>query len=44
MDYYDAMTKDTIVVYEMSCHQLKDLSVAPKIAVFLNLYEEHLDY
>ena len=44
MDYYDAMTKDTIVVYEMSCHQLKDLTVAPRIAVFLNLYEEHLDY
>lgn len=44
LDYYDSMTDDTIVVYEMSCHQLCHNQVSPHIGVFLNLYEEHLDY
>ena len=44
LDSYGEVTKDTIVVYEMSCHQLAHLTVSPHIAVFLNLYEEHLDY
>lgn len=44
LDYYDSMTDDTIVVYEMSCHQLCHNTVSPHIGVFLNLFEEHLDY
>lgn len=44
LDYYDEIDDDTIVVFEMSCHQLKHTSVSPHVAVFLNLYEEHLDY
>ena len=44
LDYYDTITDDTIVVYEMSCHQLCHNTVSPHISVFLNLYEEHLDY
>lgn len=44
LDYYDEITDDTIVVYEMSCHQLAHSHISPHIAVFLNLYEEHLDY
>ncbi|MCR4754472.1 MAG: UDP-N-acetylmuramoyl-L-alanine--D-glutamate ligase [Lachnospiraceae bacterium] len=44
LDYYDEITEDTIVVYEMSCHQLAHSHISPHIAVFLNLYEEHLDY
>lgn len=44
LDYYDSMTEDTIAVFEMSCHQLCHNTVSPHIGVFLNLYEEHLDY
>lgn len=41
---YDEIRKDTIIVFEMSCHQLRDLQCSPHIAVYLNLYEDHLDY
>ncbi len=44
LDYYGQMTSDTIAVYEMSCHQLANARTAPHISVFLNLFEEHLDY
>ena len=44
LDYYDEVDENTIVVFEMSCHQLAHTKVSPHIAVFLNLYEEHLDY
>lgn len=44
LDYYNDVKEDTIVVFEMSCHQLNNVSVSPHVAVFLNLYEEHLDY
>ena len=44
LDYYDEAEGDSVVVLELSCHQLKDAKTAPHISVFLDLYEEHLDY
>ena len=44
LDYYGQIDGDTVVVYEMSCHQLAHTEVSPHIAIFLNLFEEHLDY
>ena len=40
----DDIADDAIVVFELSCHQLDHLRVSPHVAVFLNLYEEHLDH
>lgn len=42
-DYAAQMDENTIAVYELSCHQCQRLLVSPHIAVFLNLYEDHLD-
>ncbi len=44
LDYFAEINEDTIVVFEMSCHQLAHTKISPHVAVFLNLYEEHLDY
>lgn len=43
-DHYDSIDKDTVIVYEMSCHQLSTATVSPHAAILLNLFEEHLDY
>lgn len=44
LDYYDDITEDTIVVFEMSCHQLAHTKYSPHIALFLDFYADHLDY
>ncbi len=44
LDYFREVDEDTIVVFEMSCHQLAHAKRSPHVAVFLNLYEEHLDF
>ena len=40
----DSIEKDTIIVCEMSCHQLEYVQASPDIAILLNIYEEHLDH
>lgn len=43
-DIAEEMSEKTVAVCELSCHQLEYMTVSPKKAVFLNLYEEHLDH
>lgn len=43
-DEIDKLTEKSIVVLELSSHQLEFVKVAPNIAILLNLFEEHLDH
>ena len=43
-DILDELCEDSIVVAELSCHQLENIHRAPHIAVLLNLFQEHLDH
>ncbi|MBQ3318662.1 UDP-N-acetylmuramoyl-L-alanine--D-glutamate ligase [Candidatus Saccharibacteria bacterium] len=42
-DLVDKIDSDTIIVLELSCHQLEYLDASPNIAVLTNLYSDHLD-
>ena len=35
---------DTLIVFEMSAHQLEHVKHAPRVAVLLNIFPEHLDH
>lgn len=43
-DIADDVKENTVIVCELSCHQLEYMTVSPHTAVMLNLYEEHLDH
>ncbi len=38
------VTPDSIIVLELSSHQLENCSTSPRISVLLNLFQEHLDH
>ncbi|MFC2110824.1 UDP-N-acetylmuramoyl-L-alanine--D-glutamate ligase [Bacteroidota bacterium] len=40
----DKITNNTIIIFELSSHQLQYISKAPGISVLLNIYQEHLDH
>lgn len=44
LDIVPQITDDTLIVAELSCHQLQGIRRAPHIGVLLNLYQEHLDH
>lgn len=44
LDQLGEITSNTLVVFELSSHQLMDLNTAPPVAVLLNILPEHLDY
>ena len=43
-DILDDLRLDSLVVAELSCHQLENIHRGPHIAVLLNLFQEHLDH
>lgn len=43
-ELYEQITPETVIVLEIGVHQLEYNHISPKTAVFLNLYEEHLDH
>ncbi|MDR1725230.1 MAG: UDP-N-acetylmuramoyl-L-alanine--D-glutamate ligase [Bacteroidales bacterium] len=44
LDKFYQIEKDTVIVAELSAHQLEKITVAPKYAILLNIFQEHLDY
>lgn len=44
LDIAEGIGEDTVVVAELSAHQLEYTDASPHIAIMLNLYQEHLDH
>ncbi len=40
----DQIKPETIIVFELSCHQLEFIQASPHVAILLNLYQEHFDH
>ena len=43
-DAVEQIELDSAVVFELSSHMLQTATVSPHVAVFLNIFPEHLDY
>lgn len=43
-DIVEELDEDSLVVAELSCHQLEVLRRSPHVGVLLNFYQEHLDH
>ena len=43
-DIMEDIMADSIVVYELSAHQLEYVHNSPRVGVLLNIFEEHLDH
>lgn len=43
-DVIDELTEDVLVAFEISCHQLEYATYSPHIAIYINLFDEHLDH
>ena len=43
-DYWDKIEEDTLIVFELSAHQLEFVRYSPDYSILLNLFPEHLDY
>lgn len=43
-DIMEQIHADSIVVYELSAHQLEYVHNSPRVGVLLNVFEEHLDH
>lgn len=43
-DYLNEINSDTILVIEMSSHQLEFVNYSPKYAIITNFYQDHLDH
>lgn len=43
-DVIEKLSKNSIIVFELSAHQLQYIHCSPHIGVLLNVFEEHLDH
>ena len=44
LECIEKVNENTVAVIEMSSHQLEFCSASPEVAVFTNIFEEHLDH
>lgn len=44
LDCVSDINERTIVVYELSAHQLQFINRSPRVGILLNVFEEHLDH